>query len=130
MGSVDVIGEMRDIMPNKALVIHEYRTHGTCSGLDPENYYDVARDLYDRVSVPAAFDDPPTRRFLSAEKIETEFPRGQCLASTRHDLGDLPAQKPFDVRVCFGRDLRPQACGANEDQKRLCSRAIASHPSI
>ena len=35
----EVIGEMRDIMPSKNLVIHEYRTHGTCSGLDPEHYF-------------------------------------------------------------------------------------------
>jgi ribonuclease T2 len=29
-------------------------------------------------------------------------------------------QNLLDVRICFGRDLFPRACGANEDQKRLC----------
>jgi hypothetical protein len=26
----------------------------------------------------------------------------------------------LDVRFCFGRDLFPRPCGANEDQSRLC----------
>jgi ribonuclease T2 len=29
-------------------------------------------------------------------------------------------QNLIDIRVCFGRDLFPRACGVNEDQKRLC----------
>ncbi len=46
---------MRDIMPSKNLVIHEYRAHGTCSGLEPAQYFAVARVLYERVSVPPRF---------------------------------------------------------------------------
>jgi len=124
-----VIGEMRDIMPNKALIIHEYKTHGTCTGLSPEKYYDDARDLYDRVSVPAAFADPQTQRFLSPEKIEAEF-----LAANAWLRPDMIAvtcrrRKLFDVRICFSRDLRPQACGANEEQKRLCPLARITVPA-
>jgi len=26
----------------------------------------------------------------------------------------------LDVRICSGRDLFPRACGANEDEPRLC----------
>jgi ribonuclease I len=43
-----VIDEMRDLMPSKSLIIHEYRTHGTCSGLEPAQYFGVARELYER----------------------------------------------------------------------------------
>ena len=50
-----VIAEMRDIMPSKNLVIHEYRAHGTCSGLEPAQYFAAARVLYERVSVPPRF---------------------------------------------------------------------------
>jgi len=115
-----VIEEMRDIMPNKALVIHEYRAHGTCSGLDPAQYFGVARELYERVSVPAPFLAPDAKRLLSPEDIEREF------------LGANPWLKPdmisitcrgatlLDIRICFGRDLFPRSCGSNEEQKRLC----------
>ena len=50
-----VIDDMRDIMPSKNLVIHEYRAHGTCSGLEPAQYFGLARDLYERVSIPPRF---------------------------------------------------------------------------
>ena len=42
-----VIAEMGDIMPSKNLVIHEYRAHGTCSGLEPKEYFAAARALYE-----------------------------------------------------------------------------------
>jgi ribonuclease T2 len=115
-----VIGEMRDLMPNKALIIHEYTTHGTCAGLGPEKYYADARAVYERVNVPAGFDDQKAQRVLSPERIEAEF-----LAANDWLQPDMIAVtcrrgNLFDVRVCFSRDLRPQACGANEQQKRLC----------
>ncbi len=31
-----VLDEMRPLMPNKGLIIHEYTAHGTCAGLTPE----------------------------------------------------------------------------------------------
>ena len=68
-----VIDEMRDIMPSKGLVIHEYRTHGTCSGLDPVQYFGVARELYERVKVPESLAASGTRQSLSADQIESAF---------------------------------------------------------
>ena len=34
----ELIGEMLDIMPSRRLIIHQWRKHGTCSGLDPDDY--------------------------------------------------------------------------------------------
>lgn len=125
-----VIEEMRDIMPSKSLVIHEYRVHGTCSGLDPAQYFEVARELYERVSVPARFLAPDANRLVSPDEIEREF------------LGANPWLKPdmisvtcrganlLDIRVCFGRDLFPRSCGVNEDQSRLCPAGKISVPPV
>ena len=55
LGAEQVIDEIRDIMPSKDLVIHEYRTHGTCSGLEPAQYFGLARGLYERVGMPPRF---------------------------------------------------------------------------
>jgi len=123
-----VIGEMRDIMPNKALIIHEYTTHGTCSGLSPEKYYDEARALYERVSIPAGFEDTKARRFLSPETIEAEFVAANDWLKPDMIAVTCRRGNLFDVRICFSRDLRPQACGANEEQKRLCPLARVTVP--
>lgn len=116
----DVIDGMLDIMPGKDLVIHEYKTHGTCTGLTPEQYFDASRKAYEQVTVPAAFVDPKAQQFLSPEKVESAF-----LAANDWLEPDMIAVtcrrgNLFDVRLCFSNDLRPQACGANINQKQLC----------
>ena len=116
----EVIDSMRDIMPSKSLIIHEYTAHGTCSGLSPKRYFADARTLYDRVGVPASYDDPETQRFLSPEKIEAEFLAANSWLQP--DMIAVTCQQGNlrDVRLCFDRDLRPRACSANVDQTRQC----------
>jgi ribonuclease T2 len=115
-----VLDEMRPIMPSKELIIHEYKAHGTCTGLSPEKFYDAARAAYDKVSVPAGFDDPETQRFLSPDNIEAEFIAAN--AWLKPDMIAVTCRRGnlFDIRLCFDRDLSPRACGANVDQQRLC----------
>ena len=125
-----VIGEMREIMPSKNLMIHEYRVHGTCSGLAPSQYFAVARELFERVGVPERFLSPDAARVLSPDDIEREF-----LAANPWLKPDMIAvtcrrQSLIDIRVCFGRDLFPRACGVNEDQKRLCPAASIAVPPV
>ncbi len=116
----EVIDTMRDIMPSKSLIIHEYATHGTCAGLTPEQYYDAARALYDRVSLPPEFTDPEARRDLSPEGVEREFLAANPWLSADMIAVTCRREALLDIRVCFDRDLRPRKCGANEDQRRLC----------
>ncbi len=68
-----VIDDMHDLMPDKGLIIHEYRTHGTCSGLDPAQYFGVARELYERLKIPESFTVSGARQSLSADQIENAF---------------------------------------------------------
>ncbi len=39
-------GDMTDIMPDEGLVAHEWSTHGTCSGLEAEDYFKLLRRLH------------------------------------------------------------------------------------
>ena len=125
-----VIDEMRDIMPSKGLVIHEYRTHGTCSGLDPVQYFGVARELYERVKVPESLAASGTRQSLSADQIESAFADANPWLKSDMMSVSCRGENLLDVRICFGRDLFPRACGANEDEARLCrSDRIAVPPA-
>jgi len=116
----DVIDEMRDIMPSKALIIHEYKTHGTCTGLAPGAFYDVVRKAYDQVRIPAAFDDPKTQRVMSPEKVESAFIAANDWLEPDMIAVTCRRGNLYDVRLCFSDALRPQACGVNINQKRLC----------
>lgn len=116
----DVIGEMDGIMPDKQIVIHEYKTHGTCSGLPPSAYFAAARKAYQQVTIPKTLDDPKTQRFLSPEAIEREFMAANDWLEPDMIAVTCRRGNLFDVRICFSNDIEPQACGENISQKRLC----------
>jgi ribonuclease T2 len=125
-----LIDEMRDIMPSKNLIIHEYRVHGTCSGLEPAQYFGVARELYERVRVPAALLDRPGSEALSPEAIEQSFLKANPWLTPEMIGVTCRRKNLLDIRVCFGRDLFPRACGVNEDQKRLCPLSKIAVPPV
>ena len=123
-----VIEEMRGIMPSKSLVIHEYRTHGTCSGLEPAQYFGVARELYERVAVPPKLMEPAGK--ASPQEIERAFVDANPWLTPEMIAVTCRSQNLLDIRVCFGRDLFPRACGSNEDQKRLCPVSKITVPPV
>jgi ribonuclease T2 len=125
----EVIDTMRDIMPSKSLIIHEYATHGTCAGLTPEQYYDAARALYDRISLPPKFTDPEERRDLSPESVEREFLAANPWLSADMIAVTCRRDALLDIRVCFDRHLHPRKCGPNEDQRRLCRAGTINVPA-
>jgi ribonuclease T2 len=119
-----VIDRMTDIMPNPRLTIHEYRKHGTCSGLDPAGYYDLSRSLFAKVRIPLRYHDLQAPLVVTPGEIVQDF------------LTANPALKPDmiaiaceprsgsrlkEIRVCFSKQGEFRACGRNEDQRRLCS---------
>jgi ribonuclease T2 len=111
-----VIDGMRDIMPSKNLIIHEYRAHGTCSGLDPQKFFGLARDLYERVTIPPRFAATTDWPVLSPNEIEGEFLNANPWLRPEMISVTCRGRELLDVRVCFGRDGLPRACGPNEDR--------------
>jgi ribonuclease T2 len=117
-----VIDGMLDIMPSGRLVINQYRKHGTCSGMEPTPYFELARQLYGKVRIPPRFQGPDEPQFVSPEDVEREFMRVNPWL--RPDAISVQCGGPGDrlreVRICFDRSGVPAACGRNEDQRRLC----------
>src|SRR5690606_25053211 len=53
---------MLDIMPSSGLIGHQWRKHGTCTGLDQEGYLRATRQAFHRIAVPEALSDAQTER--------------------------------------------------------------------
>lgn len=119
-----VAERMLDIMPSKKLVFHEYRTHGTCSGLGVDGYFDLARRLYDKVKIPRRFVGLTDDRFTIAPgELVREF-----LAVNPQLKPDMIAvqcggtgNRLKEVRLCFDKSGSFRSCGRNEDQRHLCA---------
>ena len=119
----DVINSMQDIMPSRRLTIHEYKKHGTCSGLSPQGYYAVSRKLFTSIQIPPRYIEPEKAQFVSPEKLSEEFV--SLNPQLRPDMLAIscggPGHRLKEVRFCFNKSGQPQPCGSNEDQRRLCS---------
>ena len=119
-----VAERMLDIMPSERLVFHEYRKHGTCSGLGVDGFFDLARRLHDKVKIPARFvglADPRTT--ISPAELMHDF-----MAANPELKPDMivvqcggAGSRLKEVRICFDKGGDFRACGRNENQARLCS---------
>lgn len=118
------IDDMMDIMPSKGLIIHEYRKHGSCSGLTANDYYELSRELFSKVRIPAAFKSPAEPQMISPAELKDQF-----VAANRnllkHDMLAVVCRgsgnRLREVRICFSTDGKPMSCGRNENQRSLCS---------
>lgn len=128
-----VANQMLDIMPSDKLVFHEYRKHGTCSGLGVDGYFKLSRDLFERVKVPEVLrnvSDP--RLFVSPQEIVQDFlklnpemkPDGIFV-----ECG-TPGPRLKEVRICFDKEGKFRSCGRNESQNRLCSASRIYVPPV
>jgi len=127
-----LIDSMLDIMPSSRLVIHEYRKHGTCSGLTPEGYYGLSRRLYSSVTIPQRFVQPNDDFTTSPEAVVRAFTdanpalRSDMIAVACGGSGN----RLREVRICFSREGKPTRCGRNEDQSRLCRASSMYVPPV
>jgi ribonuclease T2 len=127
-----VIDGMLDIMPSPKLVIHEYRKHGTCSGLSPTEYFKVSRRFFEKVRIPPRYQEPAQAFTVSPAEIIRDFlavnPKLQAdqLAVTCSGRGN----RLREVRVCFSREGTFRACGRNEDARRLCGASRLYVPPV
>lgn len=94
-----------DVIPSDGLIRHQWRKHGTCSGLSIDGYFDATRAAFETVALPRLAQDR-----LSASAIREAFldanPRlpEDGLAVTCSD-GFLR-----EVRLCMTTDLAFRSC--------------------
>lgn len=128
-----VANRMLDIMPSDKLVFHEYRKHGTCSGLGVDGYFDMARSLYNKVKIPAryaAITDP--RTFVSTPELLADFVAanpGMKADGIAVQCGG-PGPRLQEIRICFDKGGNFRTCGGNENQSRMCSSSRVYMPPV
>lgn len=116
-----LISAMLDIMPARGLVIHQYKKHGTCSGLDPESYFQTARKAFEIIKIPARYLQPQKPVMISPREIENDFLiTNQELTPEMISISCGRNKRLRGVRICFSKDLTLRDCGANETQQKLC----------
>jgi ribonuclease T2 len=117
-----LIDRMMDIMPSKRLIIHEYRKHGTCSGLSPEGYFQTARRLFASLKIPDRFRNPQADQYLAPRDVVDAFVSANPeLEPAMLAVSCRGSRDRFrELHVCFSKTGELRRCGSNENQGGLC----------
>lgn len=114
--SHEIVQDMLGIMPDRELIQHEWRAHGSCSGLSPTEYFGAIRTAYSRISIPAEFRSGRQTR-MAPEAVENMFERASGGAAGPSVRVACRQGELTEVRVCFSRNLDPIPCS---NQVREC----------
>ena len=105
-----IISGLSDIMPSAGLVAHQWRKHGSCSGLSQNDYFTTVRDAYEEVRVP-----PSLRNLTSGRRVDPLLVEKAFIAANpgmRPDGISISCARNYlqEVRICMTKDLQFRAC--------------------
>jgi ribonuclease T2 len=127
-----VINDVSDVMPSRGLIIHEYREHGTCSGLRPQPYFALARELFRRINIPKRYRNPFETQVISPRDVMVDFLRAN--PELKPNMITItcggPGNRLRDVRICMTKQGRPRPCGINEMKGNLCRASQMRVPPV
>ena len=123
-----LIRSLYDIIPSKHLIIHEWKKHGTCSGLGAEAYFGLSRKFYRQIKIPARYLSPGRTILTTPRQLVEDFLKTnralkrnmvsvQCGNSTRR-------ARLAEIRFCFSRKGKLISCGRNEARQCRASQLV------
>ena len=118
--------EMTDIMPDSGLVAHEWSTHGTCSGLDAENYFKLLRRAFTSIRLPEKFVEARENFSITPEDVKREFVQANPGVSTDGLTVSCGNNYLTAVSLCMTKELKPTACRNLRD----CRASVIRVPRI
>lgn len=106
------VAQAMAFMPSRRLINHEWRAHGSCTGLDPAAYFKLADRAFAVIQIPPQLKAPRKDVQTNATDLRNALKRANPgladnMLSLHCSKGDL-----VEVRVCLDKDsLNPRSCG-------------------
>jgi ribonuclease T2 len=99
-----VTTRMLDLMPDAGLVRHEWRRHGTCSGLDASAYFDAVRQAHGKLTIPDDYKNLVQPLTTTPEDIRAAFGRANKGLSDGMIRLTCENRHLREVRVCLSKE--------------------------
>ncbi len=107
------IQEMLHYFPTESLIQHEWKTHGTCSGLSVDDYFAAVKKARDSVKIPDEL-TPSSRQSMAPADIEAKVASANSgFPATAFRTSCYPDKELQEIRICLNKDLSPRACGSS-----------------
>lgn len=120
--------QLFDIMPSMGLIGHQWRKHGSCSGLSQRGYFSRLREAFQKVKVPADLAQGDKAVIFSADQIEEKFIAANPGLSRRGIATSCESNRLEEVRICFSKTLGFRDCA--EVDRRGCRIGQVTLPAI
>jgi len=114
----NIMKSMLDLMPAPGLVYHEWDQHGTCSGLQPREYFDLVRRARAKVEIPGQYSHPTAPLSVTPNEVIDAFISANDGLSPEGITVDCDLTRLREVRICFTRDLNFRDC--SRSARRAC----------
>jgi ribonuclease T2 len=120
--------QARGVFPEEGLARHQWRKHGTCSGLSPSDYFAAAKKARDAINIPRPFAAPDAEQNWTPIDIERAFVAAN--PGLRTDMMAVECRRGTlsEVRICFSKDLRGFMTCGEVDRSGCRSRQIKAAP--
>jgi ribonuclease T2 len=124
----ELIRSYFDLIPSAGLAAHEWRKHGTCSGLSQQRYFQTLRAAYSKVKLPPVIFDGRIDRNLAITDIERLMSQSNPGLSANGIAVACERGKLEEIRICLTKSLTFRACP--EVDRNACRQRILSVPAI
>ena len=104
---------MADIMGSEGLARHQWRKHGTCSGLTSGAYFDLSRAAYAAISRPEVLRQITGTLQVRPTVIEAAFLAANPGMKPDQITITCKARRIQEARICLTRDLELRDCAAD-----------------
>lgn len=73
--SADMLSQYRTVFPSEKLARHEWKKHGTCSGLGQAGYLKLSQQAKEKVAIPPAYQQPEKPFRTTPAALQADFVR-------------------------------------------------------
>jgi ribonuclease T2 len=124
----NIVSSMLDLMPSPRLIFHEWDKHGTCSGLNPNAYFENVRKVRAQVKIPDAYLDLKEQLMVTPDEVEEGFVKANPGLERDGIAVTCDSRRLGEVRICVGKDFRFRSCP--EIDTRACRRDKVVMPPV
>ncbi len=106
----NLVNSYQDIMPSGGLMGHQWRKHGSCTGLRQGAYFALARKARAKINIPPEFLRLTDPLLISPKDVEERFISANPGLEKQDFAVTCDRRYLREVRICMTKDLAFRAC--------------------